>query len=146
MPAPKTPALTVDIIIELRDRPDVPIVLIRRKNPPHGWALPGGFVDIGETVEHAAVREAGEETALRVTLKLLLGCYSDPARDPRGHTASAVYVAEAEGEPRAQDDAAGVAIFSPEALPAPLVFDHARILRDYLAWRQRGVVPSPENP
>jgi 8-oxo-dGTP diphosphatase len=146
MPAPKTPALTVDIIIELRDRPDVPIVLIRRKNPPHGWALPGGFVDVGETVEHAAVREAEEETALRVMLKMLLGCYSDPARDPRGHTASVVYVAEAEGEPRAQDDAAGVAIFSPEALPAPLVFDHARILRDYLAWRQRGVVPSPENP
>ena len=146
MPAPKTPALTVDIIIELRDRPDVPIVLIRRKNPPHGWALPGGFVDVGEALEHAAVREAEEETALRVTLKLLLGCYSDPARDPRGHTASVVYVAEAEGEPRAQDDAAGVAIFSPEALPAPLVFDHARILRDYLVWRQRGVVPSPENP
>ncbi len=146
MPAPKTPALTVDIIIELKDRPDVPIVLIRRKNPPHGWALPGGFVDVGETLEHAAVREAEEETALRVTLKLLLGCYSDPARDPRGHTASVVYVAEAEGEPRAQDDAAGVAIFSPEALPDPLVFDHARILRDYLAWRQRGVVPSPENP
>jgi 8-oxo-dGTP diphosphatase len=146
MPAPKTPALTVDIIIELKDRPDVPIVLIRRKNPPHGWALPGGFVDVGEAVEHAAVREAEEETALRVTLKLLLGCYSDPARDPRGHTASVVYVAEAEGEPRAQDDAAGVAIFSPEALPDPLVFDHARILRDYLAWRQRGVVPSPENP
>jgi 8-oxo-dGTP diphosphatase len=146
MPAPKTPALTVDIIIELRDRPDVPVVLIRRKNPPHGWALPGGFVDVGEAVEHAAVREAEEETALRVTLKLLLGCYSDPARDPRGHTVSVIYVAEAEGEPRAQDDAAGVAIFSPEALPAPLVFDHARILRDYLAWRQRGVVPSPENP
>jgi 8-oxo-dGTP diphosphatase len=146
MPAPKTPALTVDIIIELRDRPDVPIVLIRRKNPPHGWALPGGFVDVGEAAEHAAVREAEEETALRVTLKMLLGCYSDPTRDPRGHTASVVYVAEAEGEPRAQDDAAGVAIFSPEALPAPLVFDHARILRDYLAWRQRGVVPSPENP
>lgn len=146
MSAPKTPALTVDIIIELRDRPDVPIVLIRRKNPPHGWALPGGFVDVGEAVEHAAVREAEEETALRVTLKLLLGCYSDPARDPRGHTASVIYVAEAEGEPRAQDDAAGVAIFSPEALPDPLVFDHARILRDYLVWRQRGVVPSPENP
>jgi 8-oxo-dGTP diphosphatase len=146
MPATKTPALTTDIIIELKDRPDVPIVLIRRKNPPHGWALPGGFVDVGEAVEHAAVREAEEETALRVTLKLLLGCYSDPTRDPRGHTASVVYVAEAEGELRAQDDAAGVAIFSPEALPSPLVFDHARILRDYLAWRQRGVVPSPENP
>jgi 8-oxo-dGTP diphosphatase len=146
MPAPKTPALTVDIIIELRDRPDAPIVLIRRKNPPHGWALPGGFVDVGESLEQAAVREAEEETALRVRLKLLLGCYSDPSRDPRGHTASAVYVAESEGEPRAQDDAAGVALFSPEALPSPLVFDHARILRDYLAWRRRGVVPPPENP
>jgi len=146
MPAPKTPALTTDIIIELKDRPDVPIVLIRRKNPPHGWALPGGFVDVGESLEHAAVREAEEETALRVTLKLLLGCYSDPTRDPRGHTASAVYVAEAVGEPRAQDDAAGVAIFSPEGLPSPLAFDHARILRDYLIWRQQGKLPGPEIP
>jgi len=146
MPTPKTPALTTDIIIELKDRPDVPIVLIRRKNPPHGWALPGGFVDIGESLEHAAVREAEEETALRVTLKILLGCYSDPTRDPRGHTASAVYVAEAVGEPRAQDDAAGVAIFSPEGLPSPLVFDHARILRDYLIWRQQGKLPNPEIP
>lgn len=146
MPAPKTPALTTDIIIELKDRPDVPIVLIRRKNPPHGWALPGGFVDVGESLEHAAVREAEEETALRVTLKLLLGCYSGPTRDPRGHTASAVYVAEAVGEPRAQDDAAGVAIFSPEGLPSPLAFDHARILRDYLIWRQQGKLPSPEIP
>jgi len=146
MPAPKTPALTTDIIIELKDRPDVPIVLIRRKNPPHGWALPGGFVDVGESLEHAAVREAEEETTLRVTLKILLGCYSDPTRDPRGHTASAVYVAEAVGEPRAQDDAAGVAMFSPEGLPSPLVFDHARILRDYLIWRQQGKLPSPEIP
>jgi 8-oxo-dGTP diphosphatase len=146
MPTPKTPALTTDIIIELKDRPDVPIVLIRRKNPPHGWALPGGFVDVGESLEHAAVREAEEETALRVTLKILLGCYSDPTRDPRGHTASAVYVAEAVGEPRAQDDAAGVAIFSPEGLPSPLAFDHARILRDYLIWRQQGKLPSPEIP
>lgn len=146
MPAPKTPALTTDIIIELKDRADVPIVLIRRKNPPHGWALPGGFVDVGESLEHAAVREAEEETALRVTIKLLLGCYSDPTRDPRGHTASAVYVAEAVGEPRAQDDAAGVAIFSPEGLPSPLAFDHARILRDYLIWRQQGKLPSPEIP
>ena len=146
MPAPKTPALTTDIIIERKDRPDVPIVLIRRKHPPHGWALPGGFVDVGESLEHAAVREAEEETALRVTLKLLLGCYSDPTRDPRGHTASAVYVAEAVGEPRAQDDAAGVAIFSPEGLPSPLAFDHARILRDYLTWRQQGKLPGPEIP
>jgi len=146
MPAPKTPALTTDIIIELKDRPDVPIVLIRRKHPPHGWALPGGFVDVGESLEHAAVREAEEETALRVTLKMLLGCYSDPTRDPRGHTASAVYVAEAVGEPRAQDDAAGVAIFSPEGLPSPLAFDHARILRDYLIWRQQGKLPNPGIP
>ena len=146
MPAPKTPALTTDIIIELKDRPDVPIVLIRRKNPPHGWALPGGFVDVGESVEHAAVREAEEETALRVTLKTLLGCYSDPRRDPRSHTASAVYIAEAVGEPRAQDDAAGVAIFNPEGLPSPLVFDHAQILRDYLIWRQQGRLPDPAIP
>ena len=146
MPAPKTPALTTDIIIELTDRPDVPIVLIRRKNPPHGWALPGGFVDVGESLEQAAVREAGEETALHVKLKLLLGCYSDPARDPRGHTVSAVYVAEAVGEPRAQDDAAGVAIFSPEGLPSPLAFDHARILRDYLMWRQQGRMPGLQTP
>ena len=143
MPAPKTPSLTTDIIIELRDRPDVPIVLIRRKNPPHGWALPGGFVDVGESLENAAVREAEEETALRVTLKVLLGCYSDPTRDPRGHTASAVYVAEAEGEPLAQDDAAGVAVFSPEALPSPLAFDHDLILRDYLIWRRQGKFPCP---
>lgn len=146
MPAPKTPSLTTDIIIELRDRPDVPIVLIRRKYPPHGWALPGGFVEAGESLENAAVREAEEETALRVRLKILLGCYSDPRRDPRRHTASAVYVAESEGEPRAQDDAAGVAVFSPEALPSPLVFDHARILHDYLIWRQQGKLPAPENP
>src|SRR3989304_7971081 len=125
MPVPKTPALTTDIIIELKDRPDVRIVLIRRKNPPHGWALPGGFVDVGEAVEHAAVREAEEETALRVTLKMLLGCYSDPRRDPRSHTASVVYVAEAKGEPRAQDDAAGGGSFRPEAVPSPLVFHHA---------------------
>lgn len=143
MAAPKTPSLTTDILIELTDRPERPIVLIQRKNPPHGWALPGGFVDVGESVEHAAVREAKEETALRVKLKILLGCYSDPTRDSRGHTASVVYVAEAQGQPRAQDDAAGVAIFNPEALPYPLVFDHARMLDDYLAWRREGKLPAP---
>ena len=87
MPAPATPALTTDIIIELTDRPGRPIVLIERRYPPHGWALPGGFVDVGEAVEHAAVREALEETALGVRLTALLGVYSDPARDPRRHTA-----------------------------------------------------------
>jgi len=143
MPAPKTPALTTDIIIELIDRPDVPVVLIRRKNPPLGWALPGGFVDVGESVERAAIREAKEETALTVTLKQMLGCYSDPKRDPRGHTVSVVYIAEASGEPQAQDDAIGVAVFNPEALPSPLAFDHARILQDYLIWRQQGRLPGP---
>lgn len=143
MKQPKTPLLTTDIIIELTDLPDSPIVLIQRKNPPHGWALPGGFVDVGESVEHAAVREAEEETALRVKLKVLLGCYSDPTRDSRGHTASVVYVAQGQGEPRAQDDAASVTIFSPENLPQTLVFDHARMLRDYLVWRRQGILPTP---
>lgn len=143
MPAPVTPALTVDVIIELTERPGAPIVLIERRNPPHGWALPGGFVDVGETVEHAAVREAREETALAVKLKALLGVYSHPQRDPRRHTASVVYVAEAGGAPRAQDDARGVGVFSPEALPAGLVFDHARILHDYLVYRREGRLPPP---
>ncbi|MHB8622591.1 MAG: NUDIX domain-containing protein [Sulfuricaulis sp.] len=146
MPTPKTPLLTTDIIIELRDRPDVPIVLIYRKYPPHGWALPGGFVEVGELLEHAALREAEEETSLRVRLKILLGCYSDPSRDLRCHTVSAVYVAEGQGEPQALDDAARVSVFRLEALPAPIVFDHARILRDYLIWRQQGRLPLPQNP
>ena len=143
MPTPKTPALTVDIIIELIDRPGMPIVLIERKNPPFGWALPGGFVDRGESVEHAAVREAREETALDVTLKVLLGCYSDPSRDLRLHTASVVYIAQASGLPKAQDDAAAVGVFNPETLPAELAFDHARILRDYLSYRREGKLPVP---
>jgi 8-oxo-dGTP diphosphatase len=138
MPLPETPKLTVDIIIELCDRPGRPILLIERKNPPHGWALPGGFVDIGESLEQAAVREAAEEICLPVTLLSLLGCYSDPNRDPRFHTASAVYVAEARGTPCAADDAANVQISSAEALPSPLAFDHALILADYRDYRQSG--------
>lgn len=146
MPAPVTPLLAADVIIELADRPGRPIVLIERRNPPPGWAIPGGFVDVGESVEAAAVREALEETALVVRLIVLLGVYSDPARDPRGHTASAVYVAEARGEPRAQDDARALAVFSPDRLPTPLAFDHPRILADYLAYRSTGVLPSPRVP
>jgi len=136
---PQTPQLTADIIIEMEDRPGRPIVLIERRNPPPGWAIPGGFVDVGETVTRAAVREAKEETGLDVTLDALLGCYSDPARDPRGHTASLVYIAHASGEPAADDDAASLALFDPARIDVPLAFDHQRILRDYLNYRDHGI-------
>jgi len=143
MPVPVTPLIAADILIELIDRPGRPIVLIERRNPPYGWAIPGGFVDVGESVEAAAIREAEEETALRVRLTALLGVYSDPARDARGHTASVVYVAEAQGEPRAQDDARALGVFSPDHPPEPLAFDHVRILADYRAYRQTGRPPAP---
>lgn len=135
MARPRTPEVAADIVIELEDRPGRPIVVIRRAHPPLGHALPGGFVDIGETVEHAAIREAREETGLDVRLVALLGVYSDPARDPRGHTVAIAYVATARGEPVAGDDAAGVVVTDPESTP-PLVSDHGRIVADYLAWRR----------
>lgn len=141
MARPETPLLTVDIIIELVDRPTRPIVLIERRYPPPGWALPGGFVDVGEPVELAAVREAREETGLLVTLKALLGVYSDPGRDVRGHTASVVYVAEAHGEPKAADDAANVQQFHLHQPLPPLAFDHAHILTDYRRFRDSGKRP-----
>ena len=140
MSKPVTPLLTVDIIIEMIDRPGRPIVLIERKYPPPGWALPGGFVDVGEPLESAAVREAREETSLHVTLKRLLGNYSDPLRDSRGHTVSAVYIAEGQGEPRAADDARHLALYDPRKTP-PLAFDHERIIRDYLYFLGTGQVP-----
>lgn len=121
------PVPTVDVIIETGEG----ILLIQRKNPPYGWALPGGFVDYGETLETAARREALEETGMTVTSLRLLGCYSDPARDPRRHTISTVYIAEATGAPVAGDDAAEIAFFPPDRLPE-LCFDHAMILADYL--------------
>ncbi|MDX1697230.1 MAG: NUDIX hydrolase [Thiohalobacterales bacterium] len=139
MTRPVTPALAVDAIIELTDRPGRPIVLIERRNPPHGWAIPGGFVDVGETLEAAVMREAREETSLDITLSCLLGIYSDPARDPRGHTVTPVYIATATGEPRAADDAMNLALVDPRDCPA-LAFDHALIISDYIAWRERGVV------
>ena len=138
MSLPVTPKLTVDIIIELIDQPDNPILLIERKNPPHGWALPGGFVDEGETLEQAAVREAAEEISLPVKLKKLLGCYSNPERDSRMHTVSAVYIAEASGTPKSADDAANVKAFALNELPEILAFDHGLILEDYLSYLQDG--------
>ncbi|HEC27966.1 MAG TPA: NUDIX hydrolase [Gammaproteobacteria bacterium] len=139
MNRPVTPALTADVIIELTDRKGSPFVLIERKYPPPGWAIPGGFVDIGETLEHAAVREAQEETGLDVSLKVLLGMYSDPTRDFRGHTVTAVYIATANGEPVAMDDAMHAGIFTFNDLPE-LAFDHASILQDYLRYTKTGEV------
>jgi 8-oxo-dGTP diphosphatase len=129
MPAAKEgPALAVDVIIET-DTGN--IVLIERRNPPHGWALPGGFVEYGETVEAAAIREAKEETGLDVELIRQFHTYSDPQRDPRSHTIAVVFVATASGTPRAASDAARAMVFAPDELPQSLAFDHAVILDDY---------------
>lgn len=138
MARPVTPLIAADAIIELTDLPGRPIVLIERRFPPAGWAIPGGFVDVGESLEHAAVREALEETGLNVRLKALLGLYSDPARDPRGHTVTAVYVAEASGTPKAADDAKNVQVAHLDELPEPLAFDHAMVLEDYRRFRETG--------
>jgi ADP-ribose pyrophosphatase YjhB (NUDIX family) len=135
----RNPVLTVDIIIETPKG----IVLIERRNPPFGWALPGGFVDYGETLETAARREAKEETSLDVELKSLLYVYSHPSRDPRQHTVSAVFIARAEGTPRAADDAKSLRVFKPAKLPAELAFDHRKILDDYLKFRKTGRLPKP---
>jgi ADP-ribose pyrophosphatase YjhB (NUDIX family) len=123
----RNPFPTVDIIIEM----DGGVVLVRRKNPPYGWAIPGGFVDYGESLETAAVREAKEETSLDVRLLLQMGAYSDPKRDPRFHAISVVFVAKAEGTPKAADDAVEIGVFRRETLPEDLAFDHEKILQDY---------------
>ncbi|MBX7114661.1 MAG: NUDIX hydrolase [Myxococcaceae bacterium] len=135
MPAFKNPVPTVDCIIEL---PGERLVLIRRKNPPLGWALPGGFVDEGETLHAACVREAREETGLEVDLTEQFFTYSDPARDLRRHTLSTVYIAWAEGDPKGADDAAEAKAFSLNELPKELCFDHGAILKDYLAYKKTG--------
>lgn len=138
----QNPTPTVDILIELDGRPGT-IVLIERRNEPKGWAIPGGFVDRGEFLADAAVREAKEETGLDVELTSLFHCYSDPTRDPRQHTVSTVFVGRARGEPAGADDAAEARVFALDALPSPIVFDHGLILSDYIAFRATGQRPPP---
>jgi 8-oxo-dGTP diphosphatase len=138
----KNPAPTVDLIIELVDAPGH-IVFIERGNEPRGFAFPGGFVDEGEWVADAAVREAKEETGLDVELTELFHVYSDPSRDRRKHTVSIVFLARATGVPVGGDDAARCITAPPDAPPSPLVFDHATMLADYLAYRRHGVRPPP---
>ncbi len=124
---PDTPLLTVDIIIETGDG----IILIKRKNPPYGWAIPGGFVDIGETVEQAARREAREETNLDLVDLRQFHVYSEPSRDPRGHAVSVVFTARGKGYPKAADDAEDIAVYRIDDLPKQIAFDHREILNDY---------------
>jgi 8-oxo-dGTP diphosphatase len=131
----------VDVIIELDGGR---IVVIERKHEPLGWALPGGFVDEGETLAAAARREAKEETGLDVEITELFHCYSDPARDPRQHTVSTVFLGRARGEPAGGDDAANAIAVDPEAIPGKLVFDHPTILEDWLVYKRTGRRPPPE--
>ena len=137
---PRSPLPTVDTIIEISSGG---IVLVERKNPPHGWALPGGFVDYGESLEVAAVREAKEETCLDVTLVEQFHTYSDPQRDPRHHTISTVYLAIAEGAPQGGDDAQDAKVFIETELPDAIVFDHPKILADYFRFKKTGQRPKP---
>jgi 8-oxo-dGTP diphosphatase len=138
MTTPRNPFPTVDTIIEMEGGG---IVLIRRKNPPPGWALPGGFIEYGESAEAAAMREAREETSLEVQLVELFHVYSEPTRDPRHHTIATVFIGRAKGTPRGADDAAEAAVFAEHALPAPLAFDHAKILADYFTYKRTGQRP-----
>jgi ADP-ribose pyrophosphatase YjhB (NUDIX family) len=124
----QNPIPTIDIIIEIESNG---IVLIKRKNPPYGWAIPGGFVDYGESLEEAAVREAKEETNLDVKLIKQFHTYSDPKRDLRHHSISTIYIAKAKGKPEAKDDALEIGIFSESNLPEEMAFDHRSILNDY---------------
>jgi 8-oxo-dGTP diphosphatase len=130
----RNPLLTVDVIIETADGR---IVLIERHNPPHGWALPGGFVDYGESLEVAARREVREETGVNLTGLRQFRAYSDPARDPRHHTVTVVFIAQTQEQPQAADDAKELGVFPADRLPTPIVFDHAQILADYLASRNK---------
>ncbi len=128
---PRNPVPTVDLIIEYSKG----VTLIKRKHPPEGWALPGGFVDYGETLEAAAKREAKEETGLDVELIRQFHAYSDPKRDPRHHTITIVFIAKAKGKPKAGDDAKEIGIFRENTLPEKIAFDHRDILMDYFSGR-----------
>jgi len=128
----RNPLLTVDIIIQI----DQHIVLIKRKNPPHGWALPGGFVDYGESLETTAIREAKEETCLNIDLIEQFHTYSAPDRDPRHHTVTTVFLARASGSPKAADDAKSIGLLTKDTLPDPIAFDHKRILDDYFQYKK----------
>jgi ADP-ribose pyrophosphatase YjhB (NUDIX family) len=139
----KNPLLTTDAIIELASGS---VVLIERKNAPQGWALPGGFVDYGESLESAAIREAKEETCLDVDLVEQFYTYSDPSRDPRHHTVSTVFIAAGRGVPQGADDAKAARAFTESELPSPIVFDHARILSDYFHFKRTGERPKPQKP
>lgn len=130
----RNPIPTVDIIIEIGQR----IVLIERSNEPKGWALPGGFVDYGEKLEDAAIREAFEETSIRISDLKLLGCYSDPDRDSRQHNISTVFVAKGAGLPVAGDDATNATLFHPDNVPQNLCFDHGLIIHDYIEKKSSG--------
>ncbi|PID38126.1 MAG: NUDIX hydrolase [Proteobacteria bacterium] len=132
----RNPIPVVDVIIEHGEC----VVLIERRDPPHGWALPGGHVDEGESLSLAAIREAKEETGLTVELDQQFFCYSEPTRDPRKHTVSTVFIGRASGVPIAGDDAAAVGLFRRGELP-PLVFDHAQILADFFHYRDTGERP-----
>lgn len=136
---PVTPLLTVDSIIEL---PDERIVLIKRKYSPRGWALPGGFVDPGETLIEAVRRESFEETSLNIEAVRLFHIYSRPWRDPRGDTVSVVYCCRADGIPSGGDDASDAVPFSPESFPPDIAFDHRKILNQFLEWKRTGRLPS----
>jgi ADP-ribose pyrophosphatase YjhB (NUDIX family) len=127
------PLPTVDVIIETTDG----IILIKRKNPPHGWAIPGGFIEYGESAEHAACREAIEETGLEIYDLRQFHTYSAPDRDPRFHTITVVFTARATGQPKANSDAEQVAIFTKDSLPKQIAFDHRKILQDYFAQKER---------
>jgi ADP-ribose pyrophosphatase YjhB (NUDIX family) len=130
-PNPGKPVITVDAIIEIQNG----IILIKRKNPPPGWAIPGGFVDYGETLEDAICREAREETSLDIELVRQFHTYSAPDRDPRHHTVSTIFIARATGTPAAADDALELGIFTKETMPDEIAFDHKEILEDYFSGK-----------